>query len=585
LDALLAKEERLFLSLEHDGTQLARFALPLDLPKRQAPARKPAPQTAAELARAGWDSYLFARFPEAEGHFRKALEADSKSTSAHTGLAFLRLDSDPKAAMAEARAAAEIDPQSGLAYYALAVAADRAGDRVTALDAAWKAALDPATATAARALVAKLELRFAGYRTAMEALGPSGPWQNDPLCRNLLAYACLKAGEAARAIALARENLNVDPLDSLAQSILWMADGSKEGAALRGLLENMPSVMELAAQHAAIAGDDWEPIHRLLEHFYLKGSLPRDSIASYWTARGFARLSNHGGLAQMERSAAALAAGGVFPHHGESVEVLKGALERNPKDGKAALYLGHLLFHLGRYSEGRELWRKAAELGAEPVVAFRALGMAAKTLDNDLKSARQWLEQANQAEARDAIVARDLANVLFALADQASETEKRALTVEARDRLNGAFEEGKGRSDFVALLARSHSRLGDHAETARLLDSVRITIWEGAHEAHDLFEEAHLALGDTHLAAGRPTEALAEFNRALEYPKNLATGKLENAREAHIHYRRGNALLAMGRKTEARTAWRLAADEPESDDARKREARAQAKGALERAGD
>jgi hypothetical protein len=55
------------------------------------------------------------------------------------------------------------------------------------------------------------------------------------------------------------------------------------------------------------------------------------------------------------------------------------------------------------------------------------------------------------------------------------------------------------------------------------------TIWEGAHETHDLLEQAHLALGEEFLKAGRPAEALAQFNRAVEYPANLATGKLENA--------------------------------------------------------
>jgi tetratricopeptide (TPR) repeat protein len=259
-------------------------------------------------------------------------------------------------------------------------------------------------------------------------------------------------------------------------------------------------------------------------------------------------------------------------------------MERNPEDGKAALYLGHLLFHLGRHDEGREMWKKAAELGTEPVIAYRALGMAAKTLDGDLNSAREWLEKANQADPQDAIVARDLANVRFALADQAgSDAEKRGLTTEARDRLQGAFEEGKGRSDFVALLARSHSRLGDHAATAKLLDSVRITIWEGAHEAHDLFEEAHLVLGDAQLRTGYPAEALAEFNRALEYPQNLATGRLENTCDAHIHFRRGQALAALGRKDDAVAAWRQAVAEPASKDPKKEEARKQASEALPKA--
>jgi tetratricopeptide (TPR) repeat protein len=250
------------------------------------------------------------------------------------------------------------------------------------------------------------------------------------------------------------------------------------------------------------------------------------------------------------------------------------------------------------------MWKRAAELGAEPVIAYRALGMAAKTLDNDLPSAREWLEKANQADPKDSIVARDLANVLFALApldswrephgtsadeyptgraDKAgSDAEKRALATEARDRLKAAFAEGKGRSDFVALLARAQNRLDEFAETARMLDSVRVTIWEGAHEVHDLFVQSHLALGETHLKAGRAAEALSEFNRALEYPANLATGKLENAREAHINFARGNALAALGRKAEAVAAWKLAADEPESKDAKIEEARKKAKEALER---
>ena len=55
----------------------------------------------------------------------------------------------------------------------------------------------------------------------------------------------------------------------------------------------------------------------------------------------------------------------------------------------------------------------------------------------------------------------------------------------------------------------------------------------------------------------------------------------ENTRQAHIHYQRGNALAALGRKPEAAAAWRLAADEPESKDARIERARQQAKAALE----
>lgn len=577
--------------IEAGDVTLARFSHPLDLPVRKPPERREVPETAETLAQAGWQDYLFARFPKAAGRFQEALEKDPACLAAHTGLAFLNLDRDPDAAMASARNALEVNPDEGRAHYALAVAADRAVDEIsksndtrqdalaaTAINEAWEAALDPATVVAARALLARLYKadRHMGSVVSVyserdgvaQLLSEPGPWQEDPLCRNRLAYELFSSGEEDRAIKLARANLSVDPLDNLARSILWMAgDEEAERALQESFASNEHGFLDLhSAADRYWGSDDGE-----LWLWGFDDSVPPDLMAYYWEP---------GCMVPADRPVPTRVAS--FPHLPEAVRVLRDRLDWAPEDGQATLLLGHLLFHLGRHDESRAMWRKAAELAAEPVIAYRALGMAAKTLDNDSKSAREWLEKANQADPSDSIVARDLANVLFALADQSdSEDEKRSLTIQAREALSASFEEGRGRSDFVALLARAHSRLGDYAATARLLDSVRITIWEGAREAHDLFEAAHLELGDEHLAADRPREALAEFDRALEYPENLATGRLENTREAHIHYRRGNALSAMGRKDEAGQAWQKAADEPPSRDAKKEEARRLAAAALE----
>lgn len=517
-----------------DKQNLARFRFPLDLPDRKPPGKKPSPQTASELAQAGWEDFLFARFREAEARFHKALESDSKCVEAHTGLAYLILDPDPTAAAESARAALAVAPENGRARFALAVAEYRLGKETAALDAAWQAALDPATAIAGRALAAKILIRRQDWTGAIHALEERGPWRADPLCRDRLAFACERAGRTAVTAQQARESLAGDPLDVFAMSLIERAGGQSDNSDADVSRLRPEARRELAVELTALAAGTNAP-----------------EVAAW-------------------------------PYRYEEVAPLRAWVAAHPADGQAALSLGHLLFQLGRYAEGRAMWKKAAALGTEPVIACRALGMAAKTLDGDLKSAREWLEKANQADPKDSIVARDLARVLFDLADKAgSDADKRALTIEARDRLQGAFEEGKGRSDFVALLARSHNRLGDFAGTARLLDSVRITIWEGAHEAHDLFAEAHLALGDAQMQGGHAAEALAEFNRALEYPKNLATGRLETTREAHIHYRRGNALAALGRKDEAADAWRQAADEPPSSDGRIESAREQAAAALQ----
>ena len=143
-----------------------------------------------------------------------------------------------------------------------------------------------------------------------------------------------------------------------------------------------------------------------------------------------------------------------------------------------------------------------------------------------------------------------------------------------------SFDTGRTRADFVSLLAKEQNQLGNFAATARMLDNVRVTVWEGGHEVHDLFEQAHLALGEAYLKEGKASEALAEFDRALEYPANLATGRMENTPDAHIQYQRGRALAALGRQSQAHAAWKLAAESAESSDPRVAEARREARQAL-----
>ncbi len=566
---------------------LAQFSLPLDLPQRQPPPARAQPATASELVQTAWEHYLFARFSEADANFRAALKLDPSSAAARTGLAFLKLDPDPSAAATEARAALVTAPDKGLAHLALAAAATRTGDLPTALEHAWAAALDPATAVGGRALVAKLLLRQNATDQAIAALSGSGPWEVDPVCRGWRAVALLQRAAASatsadqtEAVRLARLNLAIDPLDEIARAVLWLAGQEEKSIQLARLMENDPQFgLNLIAQLVE-AGQEAAALRvsHALSRLPLRQSIP---MVDYWSEYLAAQTGNPQS-SQPLPSQPVVAATTAFPSRWQSEPALRFALKKNSDQGGAALLLGHLLFHLGRHAAGREMWQRAVALDTQPVLACRALGMAAKTLDNDLPAARTWLTQAHRADSGDSIVARDLANVLFALADKAgSDAEKRALATEARDCLQAAFPEGKGRSDFVALLGRAWNRLGEFAATARMLDTVRVTIWEGAHEVHDLFVESHLALGTAHLDAGRAAEALAEFNRALEYPANLATGKLENAREAHIHLARGNALAALGRKAEAAAAWKLAATEPESSDPKIEAARKEAGAALE----
>ncbi|HTL17798.1 MAG TPA: DUF5107 domain-containing protein [Patescibacteria group bacterium] len=580
----LEQDERpLDIMIVSKNGSIAEWRFPLPLPERKVPQKRPSAKDASEFAQSGWEEFRFGHFSVAEDRFRKALQKDPKCLEAHLGLAHVFLSSSEPNSADESRAAIATDPDYGPARFVLAVAESRLGHRETALEEAWKAALDPATAVPARSLIGKLLIQQGRFDEAIEALSEPGPWQTDSLCRNRLALALRLIGKKVLSNDLARLNLDVDPLDDFAQSLLWFNSGRKAPDQLGG---KVAVLLEQAAQYTELGrrADVFEMLDKLYVHWPARR---RNPLLDEWYLESSTNRSV--ALAALEQTQMPARAAGaedlpnLWPHHYEVLPILQQALKADPQDGYAALSVGNLLFHLGRYSQAYEMWRRAAALDASSTVALRALGMAARTHDGDLGRAREFLEKACATDQQDPIVARDLASVLAALADKTdSQAEKHTLLSTACDRLKTAFIAGKTRADFIALLAREQNQLGQFAETARLLDSVRVTVWEGGHELHDLFEQAHLELGDAALKAGRPAEGLAEFNRALDYPANLATGHFENAPEAHIHYRRGNALAALGRTDEALTAWKQAADAPASSDPRVSEARENARKRLER---
>ena len=490
--------------LRHGTETLAQFDVPLRLPERKRPDKKPDAETPSQIVERGWQDFLFARYPEAEAEFQKALQKDSHSVGARTGLAYLRLDSDPAAAVKYASEALEVQPDCGLARQALAVAQSRTGALLDALDNAWKASLDPATAVAGRALAAKLLLQQERFMEAVNALSGPGPWASDPLCRDRLALALHRLGREADAIVVARQTLQQEPLDAIALCVLWLAKAESEGLALGGLVDRNPVILgELLAEFSELGLKQPEIVSKLKERF--------------------CRDTRGGDPGQ-----------GEFPYRLEMIPELRAALKEQPGNGTAALALGHLLFHAGRHAEGRGMWQKAAELGAEPVIAYRALGMASLTLDNDSAAAVTFLRKAHELDKADAIVARDLARVVFRQADGSDASDrKHELLAQARDTLKSAFASGKTRADFVALLGRAQNRLGEFDQTARMLDSVRVTVWEGSREVHDLFQDAHLELGKAQLAANRPADALREFNRALDTRESRHGQTRERSRGPH----------------------------------------------------
>jgi tetratricopeptide (TPR) repeat protein len=194
--------------------------------------------------------------------------------------------------------------------------------------------------------------------------------------------------------------------------------------------------------------------------------------------------------------------------------------------------------------------------------------MAAWRLDGDAAKAEACLRQALSRDPQDGILGRDLARVLLAQADAAKESaDKKTLREKAREVLLKVLPPNMHRADIIEMTARLHNELDEPEKTAALLDSIRVTSWEGAQGLHDEFRKAHSALGKQHFEAGQYEKAVFEFRRSLEYPDNLGIGKREGTREADLYYWLGISLSRAGKADEARAAWEKAASEKHSGNA------------------
>ncbi|MCX6902756.1 MAG: DUF5107 domain-containing protein, partial [Verrucomicrobia bacterium] len=338
------------LFLSFSGKLLAECRFPLDLPVRKPPEKKTSAETAAELAQAGWQDYLFARFPEAEAKFRKALEKDPKSVEAHTGLAYVYLPSDPESAAKAAQAAVDVNPHEGRARFALAVARH-------SIDEAWESSLDPAMAIPGRGLAARLSLGVRDPHGAIKALSETGPWQNDPTCRNLLGLAIVQTGQPKRAEEMAKANLATDPLDAFARSLLWVTGAKDPSLGLKPLLALQPRVtLDLVAEYANLGAG--KIALRLLDQCYFS-VVPKsgwDPLFCYWAfylSETESLQSPHtSDFVACIESARGRHADIGFPDLRDSIVPVEYYGFETGKEDQESLYVGHLRFQQGRYAEG-----------------------------------------------------------------------------------------------------------------------------------------------------------------------------------------------------------------------------------------
>jgi len=549
-----------------NGDVLASFVTPLPVPKVSPPepawlAQKPDEELSSE------EKYLKGRKHDlatnrnkAREYYEKALAGDAQYSPALRALAVLDFEAGLyEKAIQRLEKALDRDAGDGLSWYFLGVSRLRLRNEKEALRCAYKAGRCFGAASLGYDLAGRAFMRLGDYSKAVEAFETSirlNP--GDAEAKDHLLLALYASGNAKSAYKHAQARIAQDPTALAPRAALALQSDSamdgfvREAQAFVGeddfeMLQTALSFAELGLVNEAA---------RLLKAVCVEAvpQAQRSPIPLYYLAYFSSLLSDEAGAGAYLSQAAKTYREYIFPSRPETLEVLRHAIEANPRDAYAHLHIGNLYGHLGRLEEAAAHWRKAGELDTSLSIAFRNLGLYAWAVKEDLAGAEQLYRKAIAARPKDQTLYRDLADILLA-----ANRRPEAIKV-----LESTPAEKLRRADVIIMLAQSYLDEQRYDNTIDLLESTPYFVnWEGQTITWDIFNKAHIERGRKRLEDKDFKTALQDFEAALTYPANIGVGRSNKPQEAPAQYWKGKALEGLGRLEDARSAWEQGAAGPE----------------------
>ena len=559
-----------------DGRQLIRYSTdtPPDGNRDFKPATRPVPDPPAPASaeQAYVEGLAFAkksREPEARASFVEALRRDPGFAPAHTelGLSLYRSGEYEQAAD-HLEQALRRNKDAPDAHYYLALVRRAQGRAGEAAEHLYWAVRAGHRESVARYVLGEMALAAGRGGEALEQLSQSVTLDpRDLKARTMLALAERLAGRldaAQRDIDAVLRQMPIDYLALSEQAEISRARGEDEkdaaGELWRLLAREPDSVLEVAFDYAAAGrlGEARqvleEAIRRAQEGPAAGGARGRVYPLIHY-ALGY--FYEQGGDAARARAAYARGAEGdtalVFPHRVEEIEVLRAARAANPRDGRAAYYLGNVLASKARGEEALAAWRDAVRLDPANAVARRNLARALWVVAGRKEEAAEQYQRALADAAPD--VYRLYVEFDRLLADMGATGRRLKLLEEAPAAV-------RQHSAFVQALAAAYADAGRYADAAALLANNTFTSGEGEFAALSIYRKAHLGLARQAQQAGDHLKAAEEFVKATEYPPNLGVGRPGAQTQAREYVSAARELEAAGRREDAEALWQRAATDP-----------------------
>lgn len=557
--------------LSSDGREIIRYR-PAE--KRSAPLPEPATEPASpreiatieELYLTGLhlEQYRHAtRFPEA--YWEEGLRRDRHDVRCNNamGLLCLRRGKFQDAEQYFRRAIARLtdrnpNPRDGEPFYNLGLALKYQEQTEDAYAAFYKSVWNQEWQSAGCYALATIDCQRGDFERALEHLDNSLSVNRSHLkARNLKSAILRQMGRNKEALDLVRDTMAFDPLDLWSRNELVAFStaphsSDSDDALFRSLLLETHICLDIAFDYAD-AGLWREAIDLLQRHLavFSKQQEPYPMVL-YSLGYFYDKSGERDKAREYCKQAAQASADYCFPARIEEMLVLQSAIRTNPSDSKAPYYLGNLLYDKWQREEAIRLWECSCQIDPRFSIPWRNLGIAWFNVRKNPGRALECYEKAFRSEPSDARLLYELDQLCKRIG---TPPERRLSRLEEhRDLVDQ-------RDDLVVELVTLCNQTRKSAQALQILSSRRFHPWEGGEGlVSGQYVAAHLLMGRELLEAREPSEALAHFQAARVYPKNLGEGKHLLTLETHLDYFAGVALDSLGHAEEAQQWWKKASE-------------------------
>ncbi|MBN1809542.1 MAG: DUF5107 domain-containing protein [Planctomycetes bacterium] len=232
----------------------------------------------------------------------------------------------------------------------------------------------------------------------------------------------------------------------------------------------------------------------------------------------------------------------VYPNRSEAERALRLAVEADPKDANARLFLGNLYASRYRPDDALGLLREAEALQPGSDLILRSLGYVNWVGLGKKRKALEYYKKAIGAR-RDHDTVCEADRLMSEAGARADRDELWANMPEAL-----LAQHNEVRTRCLHYLADS----GKYDKAIELLGKHIFYSSEGGFATRRMYDDVHLYTAMKYMRRGQYEKALEEMETVREYPKNLLIDTTVHEAQSRLSLIRGDILAALGRKSEAR---------------------------------